>query len=59
MLPALTTVGHAFVTLQEWTFNLGPGFVVGVGNGLILGYLMYRSGLVPRGWPCSGSSAAR
>jgi hypothetical protein len=27
---------------------LGPGFVVGVGNGLILGYLMYRSALVPR-----------
>jgi Domain of unknown function (DUF4386) len=27
---------------------LGPGFVVGVGNGLLLGYLMYRSGLVPR-----------
>jgi hypothetical protein len=26
---------------------LGPGFVVGWGNGLILGYLMYRSGLVP------------
>jgi hypothetical protein len=25
-----------------------PGFVVGIGNGLILGYLMYRSGLVPR-----------
>lgn len=23
--------------------------MVGVGNGLILGYLMYRSGLVPRG----------
>lgn len=46
---ALSTVGHALVTLQEWTFNLGPGFVVGVGNGLLLGYLMYRSGLVPRG----------
>ncbi len=27
---------------------LGPGFVVGVGNGLLLGYLMYQSGLVPR-----------
>ena len=27
---------------------LGPGWVVGWGNGLILGYLMYRSGLVPR-----------
>lgn len=34
--------------MQEWTFNLGPGIVVGVGNGLILGYLMLRSGLVPR-----------
>ncbi|HEX6148127.1 DUF4386 domain-containing protein [Nocardioides sp.] len=44
----LATVGHALVALQEWTFLLGPGFVVGVGNGLILGYLMYRSGLVPR-----------
>ncbi len=28
--------------------SLLPGFVVGVGNGLLLGYLMYRSGLVPR-----------
>lgn len=45
---ALTTVGDAFIALQEWTFNLGPGVVVGVGNGLILGYLMLRSGLVPR-----------
>jgi hypothetical protein len=45
---ALLTVGHALVVLQEWTFLLGPGFVVGVGNGIILGYLMYRSGLVPR-----------
>jgi len=45
---ALATVGHTLVTLQEWTFNLGPGVVVGVGNGLILGYMMYRTGLVPR-----------
>jgi hypothetical protein len=44
----LATVGHALVTVQEWTFNLGPGLTVGVGNGLLLGYLMYRSGLVPR-----------
>jgi hypothetical protein len=41
-------VGSALVALHEWTFLLGPGFVVGVGNGLLLGYLMYRSGLVPR-----------
>ena len=46
---ALAPVGTALVTLQEWTFNLGPGVVVGLGNGLILGYLMYRSRLVPRG----------
>jgi hypothetical protein len=45
---ALATVGHTLVTLQEWTFNLGPGVVVGVGNGLILGYMMYKTGLVPR-----------
>jgi len=44
----LATVGHALATLHDWTFNLGPGFTVGIGNGLILGYLMYRSGLVPR-----------
>ena len=45
----LAVTSQALVTLQEWTFNLGPGFVVGVGNGLILGYMMYRTGLVPRG----------
>lgn len=44
----LTTVGRSLVAIKDWTFLLGPGFVVGVGNGLILGYLMYRSGLVPR-----------
>ena len=41
-------LGESLVALHEWTRQLGPGFVVGVGNGLILGYLMYRSGLVPR-----------
>jgi hypothetical protein len=42
------TIGYALAALKDWTFILGPGFVVGVGNGLMLGYLMYRSGLVPR-----------
>jgi Domain of unknown function (DUF4386) len=45
---SLTLVGQALVAIHDWTFLLGPGFVVGVGNGLMLGYLMYRSGLVPR-----------
>lgn len=33
--------------VKDWTFLLGPGFVVGIGNGMLLGVLMYRSGLVP------------
>lgn len=45
---ALVVTGHALVALHDWTFRLGPGFVVGIGNGLILGYLMFRSRLVPR-----------
>jgi uncharacterized protein DUF4386 len=45
---SLVAVGQALVAVHGWTFVLGPGFVVGVGNGLILGYLMYRSALVPR-----------
>ena len=48
------TVGRSLVAIHDWTFLLGPGFVVGVGNGLILGYLMYRSGLVPRGMAILG-----
>ena len=46
---SLIAVGESLVVLHEWTRQLGPGFVVGVGNGLILGYLMYTSRLVPRG----------
>ncbi|MDQ6774627.1 MAG: DUF4386 domain-containing protein [Actinomycetota bacterium] len=46
---SLVTAGKSLVAVRNWTFVLGPGFVVGVGNGLILGYLMYRSRLVPRG----------
>ncbi len=41
-------VGVALAAIKDWTFLLGPGFVVGIGNGMLLGYLMYRSGLVPR-----------
>jgi hypothetical protein len=47
------TVGRSLVAVHDWTFLLGPGWVVGVGNGL-LGYLMYRSGPVPRGMAMLG-----
>ncbi len=44
---SLTVAGESLVAIHDWTFLLGPGFCVGV-NGLLLGYLFYRSGLVPR-----------
>jgi len=51
---SLVTVGRSLVAVHDWTFLLGPGWVVGVGNGLLLGYLMYRSGLVPQGMAMLG-----
>jgi hypothetical protein len=51
---SLLAVGQSLVVLHDWTFLLGPGFVVGVGNGLILGYLMYTSRLIPRGMAILG-----
>ena len=47
-------VGQALVTLHDWTFLLGPQFCSGFGNGILLGYLLFRSGLVPRGMAALG-----
>jgi hypothetical protein len=47
-------IGVALAAIKDWTFLFGPGFIVGVGNGLILGWLMYTSGLVPRGMAMLG-----
>lgn len=44
----LSAIGSALVAIRDWTFFFGPGLCAGFGNGLLLGYLMYRSGLVPR-----------
>jgi hypothetical protein len=44
----LGTVGQSLVAVHDATFLLGPAFCAGFGNGILLGYLMYRSGLVPR-----------
>ena len=46
--PQAADVAVSLAALKDLTFLFGPGLVVPVGNGLILGYLMYRSGLVPR-----------
>ena len=52
-------IGVALAAIKDWTFLLGPGFVVGVGNGLLLGYLMYRQAWCHGAWPCWGSSEGR
>jgi hypothetical protein len=44
---ALDIQGNSLVHTYEWAFEWGPGLVPGIGNGLLLGYLMYRSALVP------------
>jgi hypothetical protein len=42
------TIGKAFIALQKWTFLFGPNIVLPI-NATILGYLLYKSRLVPRG----------
>ena len=44
---------QALVAMYGWTFLFGPGFMAVV-NALLLGSLMYRSGLVPRIIPLVG-----
>lgn len=44
----LTGLGRALVSLHEQTRLLGPQLCAGLGNGIILGYLMWRSRLLPR-----------
>jgi hypothetical protein len=45
---SLVIAGKSLVAIHDWTFLLGPTLLAGLGNGLLLGYLMYTSGLVPR-----------
>jgi hypothetical protein len=44
---ALVAVQASLVALHDAMFLLGPGLIIGI-NSLLLAYLMYRSGLVPR-----------
>ena len=50
---SLVAVGRSLVAIRDWTFLLGPSLIPGV-NALLLGYLLYRSGLVPRPIPALG-----
>ena len=53
---ASVALGQSLVAVHDWTFLLGPG-MVGIWNGLLLGYLMYRSELVPKGMAVLGMVA--
>ncbi|GAB3220525.1 hypothetical protein GCM10027447_05010 [Glycomyces halotolerans] len=44
---SLVGPAQALVAFHEWTFLVGPSFVVSV-HTVLMAYLMYRSGLVPR-----------
>jgi hypothetical protein len=44
---SLAIVGRSLVAFHDWTFLVGPNFVLGA-NSLLLAYLMYRSRLVPQ-----------
>jgi hypothetical protein len=46
-ITALSAQADSLVHSYEWAFLWGPGLIAGIGNGVMLGYLMYRSALVP------------
>ena len=50
---SLSTTAAALVAVRDLTFHVGPGVMAAV-NALLLGTLMYRSGLVPRLIPLMG-----
>lgn len=51
---SLVNLGRSLVAFHDQTFLFGPQFCAGLGNGILLGYLMWRSGLVPRGMAMIG-----
>jgi hypothetical protein len=51
--PALLFTGQALVAVRDWTFLLGPGLMPAF-NAVLLGWLLYRSRLVPRVIPTMG-----
>jgi hypothetical protein len=50
---SLVVTGQSLVAAYDWTFLLGPNVMAGL-NALLLGTLMYKSGLVPRVIPAMG-----
>jgi hypothetical protein len=51
--PATVALGETLVGVRNWAHLLGPGLMPPF-NALLLGYVFYRSGLVPRWMPTLG-----
>lgn len=45
---ALPAVAAGLVAIKDWSFLFGPGLVVPIGNGILLGWMMFQTGMVPR-----------
>lgn len=45
---SLAAAANALIAFHDWTFLIGPAFCAGFGNGILLGYMMFKSGLMPR-----------
>jgi hypothetical protein len=45
---ALPPVAASLVAIKDWSFLFGPGLVVPIGNGMLLSWMMFRTGMVPR-----------
>jgi hypothetical protein len=50
---SIVNTGRSLVAIHDWTFLIGQTLLPGI-NALLLGSLMYRSGLVPRVIPLLG-----
>ena len=52
---ATAAIERSLVAIHDWTFLLGPSWVLGF-NSFLLAYLVYRAGLVPRAIAVLGMS---
>lgn len=54
---AYEAAGTLFLAVHDWTFMLGPNFLLGI-NTMLYSYIFYKSGLVPRFIPILGMTGA-
>jgi hypothetical protein len=45
---AVPAVAASLVAVKQWSFLFGPGLVVPIGNGMLLSWMMLRTGMLPR-----------